>query len=327
MGLRHAAILFMCSLLFAAGLIPVFSCRSSDYMGKTRQGIVVAPRLRAEKIKAPNQVSLKVAARLEEDAVPECSGIFLSRKQKNLCWAIGDSGNGPWLYRFYFTVTADDRIGLSPVEKVRVNFNNNDWEDLAGDNQGNLIIADFGNNFSLRKNLSLLRIPEPAAMNDPLVGKKISFYYKEQAEKVTTGFAFDAEALFSFKGRLYLFTKRRKDKMTALYRFDSVDEKSEVAPTLLGYLNIGGLVTAADCLPEERLVVLLTYKSIWLLQAEKGDFFLTGRLWRLPIRAGQCEGVTFLDRQRILISNESGELFLVRRQLFKEIKDVSISSP
>lgn len=304
---RIILIIGFCSIV----CMPV--CRSSESVpGNDRVIKPFLPRVKP--------LDLKPAARLEESVVPECSGIVMSRKQKNVCWAVGDSGNGPWLYHFKTEILEGGGLSISPVQKIKVaGAGNRDWEDIAVDEKGNLFVGDMGNNFSLRSDLALIKVNEPTGINLEIKEKRFPFYYKEQGMKVVGRNAFDAEALFSFKRRIYIFTKRRSDSLTALYRFNQLNERERNVPVLLGCLHVDDLVTAADCLPEEKLVAVLTYKSIWLLQAERGDDFLSGKKWWLPVRAGQCEGITFLDRNRLLLCNEAGEFFIVHRSRFFEI--------
>lgn len=255
---------------------------------------------------------LKPDAVIAGGIVPECSGIVMSSSQKNICWAIGDSGNGPWLYRL--ELSSGKKFSVSLTGKFFLhNQKNHDWEDVALDSKGNIVIADTGNNFSLRKNISLVTVAEPDELDKIYASGKFSFMYPEQYKKIIYGNAFDAEALFIYNDAAYLLTKRRIDNLTGLYRFGKLDDRKMHFPVLTGYLQVDDLVTAADCYPRERLLLFLTYSSIWLLEAPEGDDFLRGRKWWLPVRAGQCEGICFLGRDRFLLCNESGEFFVLRR--------------
>jgi len=309
-AVEHPIKIFLFLVFFGILCMPV--CRSSEpVVGRSRVFRYLLP--------AVKPINLKPSARFEENAVPECSGIVMSRTQKNICWAIGDSGNGPWVYRFKADFLDGRGLVISSVLKIRIaGAGNHDWEDIAVNNKGNLYIGDMGNNFSLRSDLALLKINEPDRTASVIKEERFYFHYKEQGMRGPVKNNFDAEALFAFRNRMYFFTKRRTDSLTALYRFNQLKETRKNVPVLLGYLHVDDLVTAADCLPEENLVAVLTYRSIWLLQAARGDDFLSGRKWWLPIRAGQCEGITFLDRSRLLICNESGDIFVVNRSSFFE---------
>jgi hypothetical protein len=87
--------------------------------------------------------------------VRESSGIVASRRTPGLYWTHSDSGGRSELY-------AVDSTG-QPVGKpvIVTGATNVDWEDIAGDESGNLWIADIGNNLSFRTDLSLWVVPEP----------------------------------------------------------------------------------------------------------------------------------------------------------------------
>ncbi|MBW2714064.1 MAG: hypothetical protein JRC77_09980, partial [Deltaproteobacteria bacterium] len=85
---------------------------------------------------------------------PEMSGMVKSRQYPDVFWVHGDSGNKPTLY-------AIDRSGKTIARfLVRGGFNE-DWEDIAVDDAGNLYVGDIGNNSFQRKRLTVYQIPEP----------------------------------------------------------------------------------------------------------------------------------------------------------------------
>ena len=69
----------------------------------------------------------------------------------NTLITINDSGNKPVL--FYL-----DKKGNILNERKLDCCKNNDWESLAAD-KNHIYIADFGNNYDTRKNLSIIKIP------------------------------------------------------------------------------------------------------------------------------------------------------------------------
>ena len=69
-----------------------------------------------------------------------------------------DSGNDPIIYYIDFK-------GKIVNQREIIGFENNDWEDLAVDDQF-IYIADMGNNYDTRKNLSIIKIPKKSDSND-----------------------------------------------------------------------------------------------------------------------------------------------------------------
>jgi len=78
-----------------------------------------------------------------------------------------------------------------------------DWEDIATDRAGNLIIGDFGNNWKNRQDLQLYVIKEPNPFQTLKTEaiKKINLNYPDQAEHLFNATNFDAEALFVKNGK------------------------------------------------------------------------------------------------------------------------------
>lgn len=94
---------------------------------------------------------------VDDAALPELSGLAPSRRQPGWLWAISDSGNAPVL------VALDAQLRRVAVVRVDGAYNH-DWEDLASferDGQSWLLIADVGDNFSLRSEVRLILVPEP----------------------------------------------------------------------------------------------------------------------------------------------------------------------
>ena len=135
------------------------------------------------------------------------------------------------------------------------------------------------------------------------------------------GVALDAAEVTTTKADEHgLLTKHRSDTRSNLYRFDSVDPHRDNPLTLIDSFAAGGMVTAADASDDGSLLAILTYHHIWLIELPSagGDDnnLLQGRKYRLPIQAGQCEGICF-NGDQLLISNEQREIFSVSLQEIK----------
>ena len=236
----------------------------------------------------------------------ENSGIALS-EQENLFWFIADSGNEDHLYGV-------DTQGTLLKDFNIKNADNQDWEDLTRDPEGNLYIGDIGNNRNKRKDLVIYKIPNPDNhTGKSLKAEKIKFYYPEQK-----GFPpdkkdrlFDAEAFFYARGFLYIFTKNRTRPFTGktlLYKIPAIpgNHKAELVgeKTLCTDLK-SCTVTSADISPDGKKVVLLAHDRIWVLTRFAKDRFLEGNIREIPLgHYSQKEAVCFTDNTTLYISDE-----------------------
>jgi len=103
-------------------------------------------------------------------APSEGSGVVASRSQPGVVWAIRDGGEsqpGRPRAALYAYELAGDRLGELPggrrLRAVPVPGTTHvDWEDLAADDQGNLWIADIGDNACRRSSITLYKVREPS---------------------------------------------------------------------------------------------------------------------------------------------------------------------
>jgi hypothetical protein len=251
--------------------------------------------------------------------VREPSGVVASRTHAGIFWTHGDSGCKPQLY-------AVDRQGAL-VSELSVDVQNIDWEDIAIDDRNNLWIGDIGNNDSDRKNLSVYQIAEPdphAGLGSITVDHRVRFTYPDQDDFSDSEGPFDAEALFWWSGSLWLATKHRRDTLTVLYRFPSV-EADEVVLERIAEYDLGtqlgeghpassfpGMVTGADVSADAKRLALLSYDAVFVfeLAATQRDPF-AGKVHRIaldPPYVDQVEGISW-DGEQLLLINESGALF------------------
>jgi len=188
-----------------------------------------------------------------------------------------------------------------------------DWEAIGTDDDGHLIIGDFGNNLSYRRDLAIYVVNEPcpyAELKTPVL-HKIRFYYPDQEGFPFTEGNFDAEALWWSNGKTYLLTKHHNETYTRLYRLDSIDLETENPLTFLDAFDVGGMVSAADITSDGKMLAVLTYSAIWVFEVcENSDDYFKGKIRWLPISARQCEGIAF-DGDHIVLTNEERDVFQV----------------
>jgi hypothetical protein len=259
---------------------------------------------------------LKPEGRMDEALVPECSGLVQSLRYSGVFWALSDS-RGP---QTIVPVTAHGKLARGWSGPVRVEgWKNYDWEDLALDREGNLLIADTGNNLGTRKQLMLHFVREPKPGTKSVKpSRTLRVHYEDQK---TASPDYDCEAVFVAGGHVYFLTKHRTDSRTRLYRLAGESTKSSNPMRLVDSFDIGGMVTAADTSPDGKRVAVLTYTALWVFDydAKSGGIF-RGGIRKLPIFAWQAEAVAFDGNNSVVIGNEEGQLFRVGLDELKVIR-------
>jgi hypothetical protein len=257
--------------------------------------------------------ALPLKTKLADD-VAESSGLVYTNG--NL-WTFNDSGNPPVLFRV-------DSASGQVVQQVRItNFNNVDWEDITADAQY-VYVGDFGNNNGDRRDLRVLRVPKASlgATATTATAEAIAFSYPDQTDFTvrTNRHNFDCEAFFYANDSLHLFTKNWVDLQTRYYTIPATP--GTYVAHLKAAFNTNGLVTAAALNANGSVAGLLGYNAqtletfLWLLSGFRSTNYLQGyrRRIELPSAAliGQAEGLCFVGRYRVFISNERISNFLVK---------------
>lgn len=222
-------------------------------------------------------------------------------------WFVEDNGNSDNIYKTDFKGNITQHFDVK-------NAKNHDWEDLSKDKAGNLYIGDFGNNSNDRKDLAILKAPNPEIeKGDKIPVEEIEFSYPDQKEypPVREELFFDAEAFFHYGKHLYIFTKNRANPFTgetSIYRVP--DTKGTYEAELLGKILLCSewdtcQITSADISPNEKTIVLLSYGKLWIVTDFLEDDFSKGKLKEIDLGVRtQLESVCFIDDQTLLLSDE-----------------------
>lgn len=256
-------------------------------------------------------LSLTPVGHVEKSAGLEISGLAKSPNQKEVYWAVNDSGNPAAIV----PINAKGKIVSASGQSIPIpGARNRDWEALAIDHSGKLYICDVGNNYSRRKELQIYTIPEPHLTSS--VSEKaelIRVRYPDQEHSSPDRLIYDCEAAFIFKKKLYLLTKRLFDASTTLYRLDRKEKNTVNDLTLVTSFPIEGYVTAADISDDEQILAVLTYKSLWIFYDFPDDDFFSGRKLKVELKgAGQIESIVFTDNENLLLVNETkNQLFTI----------------
>ena len=231
------------------------------------------------------------------DSVYETSGL---EKVDNNLITLNDSGNQPVLYYL-------NESGKLIIERNFSELQNNDWEDLAVDDEF-IYIADIGNNFDTRNNLRIIKAPLDSADNSFEI---INFYYPEQEDFSFKQLSmYDAEGLISIADYLLIFTKNRAKKITEIYKLPK--KEGNYKAELIGEINIESIVTAADYNKKLRLLVLTSTKDFNEYYIHKIKKFNISRLknlkvetYEIPIGKTQVEAIKIIDNKNFWITSEA----------------------
>jgi hypothetical protein len=251
-----------------------------------------------------NYGQLKVIADLP-NSLAENSGLVTYND--STVWVVEDGGNKDEIYQ----VNLNGEILKSLEVK---NGKNHDWEDLTKDTSGNLYIADIGNNANDRKNLVILKLPNPTIEpGDKIDAEKIELYYPDQKKfpPKKDAFFYDSEAIFHHGNQLYIVSKNRSKSFTGVAHIYSVpDTKGNYEATLVGSFTPCKdwktcQITSIDISPKGDKIIALSYGKLFIFTDFTWDDFTKGNIQEIDLGArSQLESVCFLNDNTLLLSDE-----------------------
>ena len=210
-----------------------------------------------------------------------------------------DSGGEPILY---YLTTDGKIVSKRKIEDVK----NNDWEDITIDDKY-IYIADMGNNYDTRNNLSIIKIHLDNNIN---TSEQIKFNYPQQKSfKYRKLSMFDAEGLISIDDYLLIFTKNRAKKITDIYRLPKTPGNYNAKK--IGSLNTGSIITAADFDKSSNLLALtstISFNEYYLLIIEnfsiekKDDWNI--KMFEIPVGKTQVEGIKIINSSTFWLTSE-----------------------
>jgi hypothetical protein len=230
-------------------------------------------------------------------SLSEASGLVMSRSHPGIYWTHNDGDDG-----VLYAIKSDG----SAVGQMKVNAKFKDWEDIAIDADGNLYLADIGNNSRERKHLTVYRVsePEPASSGKIDVTATWRLSFPERP--------FNGESLFVHGGNGYIISKVNAGERATIYRFPLGAAKKPHVLEQVCELPIVEPVTAADISADGRLLAVLSQRTLSVFPIE-GDVRkaadATPRKFLIP--PIQAEGCCF-NAEGVLLIAESGEILQVK---------------
>jgi len=215
-----------------------------------------------------------------------------------------DSGGEPSLY--FFNLNGEITNSKKLEEESFWEIYNNDWEDITAD-EDFIYIADTGNNFGTRDNLSIIKVN----ISDFSVDSKIDFFYSDQESFFPSSkHKYDAEALLIIEDKIALFSKDRDSLNTDLYLIDdTVKEKQELSS--VANFNVNSLITGGDYDSDTAILALVSYSSRgeqYLILFEDFNIdtprYNTFKKYRIPIERAQIEAVKIISEKQFWVTSE-----------------------
>ena len=239
-----------------------------------------------------------------QDGLREISG--LEQLNESTLVALNDGGNKPKLYLI--------NLEGKPIKSVWVaNATNNDWEDLARD-ENYLYIGDIGNNQNKRKNLCVYKVRiVDVLLKDTVLAEKIEYQYADQKEfpPQKDALNFDAEGMIAYANSIYIFSKNRTEPFNGICTVYSVSKSpGNHTANIHDNFIVGDdgwwkdAITSADVLDDE--VYFLTYNRIFKLNI--ADLNKKPKFEFIFDRTTQKESIVVINKRELFIADEKQKI-------------------
>lgn len=241
---------------------------------------------------------------LADDAGTETSGIVMSRAQVNWFWVHSDGDrNKVYAVDAAGTVLATVKVsGFTPV----------DVEDIAADSDGNLYLANTGDNTEVRDEVEVVRLPEPApGATKATVTASWRLRWPDTPR--------DAESLVIHGGYGWLIARIRNDgEASSLVRFRLDAPGTVQTLEYLGDLPVFDPVAGADLTPDGTLFAITTKKGayVWRVDGDLSRALTEAPTFSWNSTETQKEGACFVP-QGLLVVAETHEMYLYARAAFQ----------
>jgi hypothetical protein len=257
-------------------------------------------------------VRTSVTGRVSAPEATELSGLVASPTQPGVLWAHNDSGDRARIFALRSDGSQIASLDVPGAEAT-------DWEDIAVGPGGDLLLADIGDNRSVRESVDVYRVPEPRLADGPTTtaaATRLRLTYPDGAH--------DAETLLADPrtGEVVIVTKRI-DGRSGVYvaHVPARGEPVEAVLRRAGELRLGfgGLATAGDVSGDGRTVAIRTYSALYAWTRRAGET-LAATLVRKPcvgsaqvVREGQGESLALSRDGRSFFTVPEGAGATVRR--------------
>jgi len=277
--------------------------------------------------------AVEVVGKVTHPDLGEISGLAKS-SDGSFYWVHNDSGDSARL----FAIDAEGNvIGPSWMDLGEHDWPGHtidnawhyDWESIAV-YEGDLYLADVGNNGNARRDLGIYRLvePNPRAVTKARAQGLLEVVYPDQAKFPAEQWHFDCEAIFVDDGFVYLISKHREagrinvqEAGAKLYRMRAVQFAGDAE--LIG--SYGGITSAtgADLSPDGNTLAVSSYTALWLFDRPAvGDNWFAGPARKLDIDprvTKQLEAIAWEDERTLLLINEQRDIMRAQVSEFEII--------
>ncbi|NNC83287.1 MAG: hypothetical protein HKN79_06895 [Flavobacteriales bacterium] len=234
--------------------------------------------------------------------VDESSG--LAAASVTSLWTLNDHGGKAEIYEIDIRGELVRTVKLIGVEPE-------DMEDMAQDEQGNLYLADTGNNKQKRDRLSIYKLNVADITGDSVRPEVIEFVLPDDG--LNSECHYDFEAMTWSRNKLYIFSKDRCDeKDNSLMLYSLPDAAGLHTADFIGEffwedpdLNIK--ITSADIGVDGRKLALLSNDALHFFFAYKKDEFFDGAYRYFPLKKSRKEALIHMTECDLYISEESSK--------------------
>lgn len=240
---------------------------------------------------------------LQDERIDELSGVVASRRQPGVLWVHNDSGDRARVFA----------IGLDGATRAEVRVEGAsafDWEDIALGGDGNLYVADTGDNVRIRRHVTLYRFPEPAVAG--LGGAQLQARAERVDVRYSDGASHDVEAMLvdPRTGDVVLVTKEQSSATSSIFVVTQAQFASgQAVAQLAGEVVTGPRVVGGDVRADGSEIVLRTYLGAWRFDRPAGETLVQalargGTRFDVPDRA---EAIAYLPGDRSLVTIPEGK--------------------
>ena len=242
-------------------------------------------------------------------ALPDASGLAISRRDSNVLWSLNDSGAPVVL-----ALSTDGRL----LGRVRITGASvSDWEDVSVASCGAascLYVADSGDSGGTQRNdVVIYRVREPSPQDRETEPAEVFDAAYPDGED------HEVEALFVVDERLFLVTKGHPSLMFALPReltpgSIATLERIGVVPTerfLATTIPRRTRITDAETSPDGRWVSLRTNEALLLYRSDDIVHHQLDDFWHAdlrPLGEPRGEGVAISDAGDVYVAGEGGSV-------------------
>jgi hypothetical protein len=247
-----------------------------------------------------------------DDELKEISGLESINDTLFLCH--NDGGNEPLIYLI------NQKGKILKTCTIR-NAKNTDWEDLTKDDNGNLYIADIGNNANKRKKVRILKVSIDSILRFDAVNAAVfSFSYPDQTEfpPASSELHYDAESISFFKDSLWIFTKCRaipfdgKSKVYAIHPRDLIDASWEFKGEIIPGTKSWKYDSFTSSTVYRDTFYTLTYNKLMKYRRTTTSFQLVKK--KRFLKFNQRESIAITPNGSIFVANE-GHWLLGKQRL------------